>query len=390
MITLGCASFAFGVLVKPIASTFGASRTEVSLAFTVFTLFTALIAPFVGRWSERFGFRALMLAGCASGVAGYVLMALAPSLLVVQIAFGMLVSVGVVLCGVIPCGAVLLRRFQTSRGLAVGLAMVGVSAGGPVAVNLAAWAVEAAGWRAVAWGCAGLWAGLLPPLAMVLTRGASGRASFAGDDAPRRPFAKLLREACFWKVVLFLGLGSLPAVAIIQTLFPYLTDAGLSPARAGLALSVVALLAAIAKPLSGRITDAIGVSLVASAALILQIAGVLLLATAPRDFVWLAAALFGVGFGANAPLDSLILARVYGTADFPRVIGLVTTSLLPFSMVGLPFASWVQDATGSYAAAYLGLAVSLGVAICILATLRIGKGIDSDHRVSEQSVSKYR
>lgn len=53
--------YTFGVFLKPLASSFGWSRTEVSLAFTLAALTVAACSPFIGRLLDRFPARRLVL-----------------------------------------------------------------------------------------------------------------------------------------------------------------------------------------------------------------------------------------------------------------------------------------------------------------------------------------
>jgi MFS family permease len=53
--------YTFGVFLKPLASTFHWSRTQVSLAFTLAALTVALCSPFLGRLLDRFPARRIVL-----------------------------------------------------------------------------------------------------------------------------------------------------------------------------------------------------------------------------------------------------------------------------------------------------------------------------------------
>ena len=53
--------YTFGVFLKPLAGSFGWSRTQVSLAFTLAALTVAACSPFIGRLLDRFPARRIVL-----------------------------------------------------------------------------------------------------------------------------------------------------------------------------------------------------------------------------------------------------------------------------------------------------------------------------------------
>ncbi|HJY81474.1 MAG TPA: MFS transporter, partial [Candidatus Binatia bacterium] len=58
----------FGIFVKPLAETFGWSRSAISLGFSIVAGFASLAAPIVGLFADRFGPRKVIL--CAALVFG--------------------------------------------------------------------------------------------------------------------------------------------------------------------------------------------------------------------------------------------------------------------------------------------------------------------------------
>lgn len=88
----------FGILLPflPLyAKTFGASGFEVGLLLAVYSAMQMLTATWWGRLSDRIGRRPVIVAAAAGACAGFVILGLAPSLLIVFVGRALLGSVGV-------------------------------------------------------------------------------------------------------------------------------------------------------------------------------------------------------------------------------------------------------------------------------------------------------
>jgi MFS family permease len=369
LLVLGTSIYSFGVFVKPLAAEFGASRTAVSGAFMAYAIVGAIAAPFVGAVLARRSIRKVMLAGVALTAAGFGLLSTATALWQAYVYFGLLVGGGAMLAGALPCTALIVNWFDKDRGLALGISLFGASAGAPLFVTLATEITERFDWRWTASAYAIAIAVLLPPLVWLLVRDRPpGAAAPAPAVGPRGGFALgLLRDRRLWPLAAVIGFGAAPSVGVIQSLHAHATDLGFPPQTAALLVAGMTMLGAFAKPLFGRLADAWSLRGAVCASFALQAAALATLSSGSGlAALVVGAALFGLGYGGFAPLISLLLSAVFGGRRFPEVMGLMTTLLLPFTLVGLPFASWVQDSTGSYAsafAAFIGFMALGGLAL---------------------------
>jgi hypothetical protein len=104
----------------------------------------------------------------------------------------------------------------------------------------------------------------------------------------------------------------------------------------------------------------------------LQISGLLGIMNAPTHLSLVAAgALFGLGYGGILPLWGVLLGALYGRLVFGRIIGLMGPMMIPFQTLGIPFAGWVFDTTGSYNAAFATFLGLYATAALILTLLRV-------------------
>ena len=85
----------------------------------------------------------------------------------------------------------------------------------------------------------------------------------------------------------------------------------------------------------------------------MQAAGLGIILLAPGQLGLLgAAALFGLGYRGVLPLWGVLIGVTFGREVFGRVMGAMGPLLIPFQMLGVPFATWIYDRNGSYDAAF--------------------------------------
>ena len=71
------------------------------------------------------------------------------------------------------------------------------------------------------------------------------------------------------------------------------------------------------------------------------------------------------------PLWGVLLGAIYGREDFARILGLMAPMMIPFETLGIPFAGWVFDRTGSYDGAFLTFLSLYALSAVLLAFLRL-------------------
>lgn len=378
LILMGTSLYSFGTLVKPLAAEFSVGRAEVSAAFLIYTITAAVLGPFVGGLIAARSIRFIMLVGAALTILGFVLLATATSIWQVYFYFGVLVGAGNLLAGILPCSAVVVNWFNHNRGTALGIALFGASIGGPVFVTLATALEVAVGWRWTSVAFAGIAAAVLPAVIwfFIVDRPPGVPKPVMPEKKARGGFVReLLLDRRLWFSVGLMGFGTAPATAVVQTMHSHVTDVGYAAPTAAMVMAVMTLVAAFSKPIFGRLGDRFGLRWVILLALTLQVLALVTLAGAKvLPLLVFAAVLAGLGYGGLAPLVTLLLSSLFGPQRYAQVAGLLTTILLPFSLIGFPLASFIQDKTGGYAPAYLTFVGFLVVAAISLGLLRLARG----------------
>jgi cyanate permease len=378
-LTMGTTFYAFGVLLKPLSEDLGASRLAIGATLPLLMLMNAVVGPVLGREVDRRGPRSLMLAGVALMSVGFVAFSRADSVVALYLAFGALVSLGAALLGPLPNTALVASWFQRARGTALGISQIGVSLSGMVMAYVTTWLVLEFGWRTTVLCFAALPVGLvLPVVALVIVNRPQDRGLLpdgrAPDDAPPPPvlpargsFREALRERDLWRIALVMGLSFASSGSVIQVIHSHTTDLGHSATRAATALSLMAGMAALGKPVFGTLADRITPRASMAIAIGMQLTGLVAILLAPGYAALLPAAmLFGLGFGGLMPLFGLLTVSRFGAAQVGRMMGAAGPVMLPFQLIGLPFATAMFDWTGSYAPAFATFLAFYSVALLVL------------------------
>ncbi len=148
---------------------------------------------------------------------------------------------------------------------------------------------------------------------------------------------------------------------------PRLTDMGHELSRASLVMSLCAGLGVLGKLSFGWLGDKLPMRRLMLMIILVQFSGQLIMYL--HESLWLfalGAALFGYGVGGVVPMHATIVGKTFGRERFGAVFGLMRPAMFPIQILGVPFAGWVFDLTGSYAIAFqvlLGLYMLAALAV---------------------------
>jgi MFS family permease len=192
----------------------------------------------------------------------------------------------------------------------------------------------------------------------------------SADEARRPPRLSMYqvgRQPNFWIIALSFALIFCCMSATLTHMVPRLTDMGHLLSVASLVMSLCAGMGVFGKLSFGWLADKLTIARVMLLVIIFQFSGQLTMYL--TETLWLfalGAALFGYGVGGVVPLHGAVVGKTFGRERFGAVLGLMRPAMFPIQILGVPFAGWVYDTTGSYATAFevlLCLYVLAGVAI---------------------------
>ena len=381
--TMGTGFYVFGVLLKPLTESLNADRFLVSLALSCQTILAALLGPIIGVAISKYSIRLLMCTGSLLMSLGFYALSHAQELWHLYVAFGVIVSAGVAMTGPLPNNALLANWFIRRRGTAMGISQFGVTISGTILVPATTWLVLEFGWRATVQLMSVTVPLILLPIILFLVIKTPEERGLLPDGAPSAntdpelgvskeqwTMGRATRDRRVWLLTLIIGPSFMSITAILLSIHSHATDLGLTAMQASSVVAAMTFTGAIAKPLFGAMADHYNKRLVMAISLLLQIAGVTCIILM-QDYLGLilAGVVFGLGFGAVMPLWSILLGAIFGRHAFARIMGFMTPLIMPFTLLGFPFATFVFEQTGSYLPAYtalIGAFIVAGIALLFL------------------------
>jgi MFS transporter, OFA family, oxalate/formate antiporter len=374
------ASYSFTAFFSPLQQTFGATRGDVSLAFSINVPLFYLMGAISGPLADRFGSRATCLFGIMLGSAGLMLAAVATVLWQIYVGFGLLLGVGIGFAFV-PSVASVQRWFVKRRGLASGIAVSGIGFGTLLLPLVATPLIGSVGWR-------GTWSGFAL-LILIVGGGASLFISNSPEIYGALPDGGVvgldagpnagsvggvgIREAIMSRpfVLLYLSLiiiwsgVSIPFVHLV----PYAEDHGLSHSTAVAIFGLVGIGSIGGRFMLGGVADRFGRRKLLAAAFgtIGLLQAWLLIGTSAWQISTFAL-VFGTCYGGVVALFPALTVDYFGGRHASGIIGVLYTSPAFGSFIGPKLAGDAYDKFGSYSIPIaLGALSALVAAALVLA-----------------------
>nr|WP_245185527.1 MFS transporter [Falsiroseomonas frigidaquae] len=357
--TLGGAGMWSVVVVLPyVQAEFGATRAEASLPYTLTMIGFATGGILMGRLADRFGIMVPVLFGTVMLAAGYVLAAMAPTLLAFALAQGVLIGALGSSAAFGPLMADASLWFRRRRGIAVALAASGNYLAGTVWPPILQGLIVAQGWRTAHLLVGiGLLATMLPLALLLRARAPVLRVAPVVAGAPPPATARPLGMSpnSLTALLCIAGVGCCVAMAMPQVhIVAYCGDLGYGVARGTEMLSLMLACGIVSRIVSGLIADRIG-------GLATLLLGSVLQAVALAFYLffdslvslYLISALFGLFQGGIVPSYAVIVREYFPARQAGTRVGIV----LMATLLGMALGGWLSgvvfDWTGTYAMAFL-------------------------------------
>ena len=360
--------YGFNAFFVPLAATLGTSRGALSLAFSFTRLESALLGPIGGYMIDRLGPRTMIYMGFTLLGVGFLLFSRVDSLLGFYLVFP-IIALGTSWSGFLPVVTAVNHWFSRRRGLATGISSAGVNAGG-ILVAVVAIVISTYGWRTTAVGIAILaWVlgfplaamirhrpqqyGYLPdgddPEALDASNDVDGSTSSAPQENPDFTPLEALKTNAFWVISACHGLSILVIGMVTVHEIPLLVDAGISFETAASVLAFMTGVAVVGRVAGGYLGDKIGMRPILVTCFFLMSAGVIVLATAQTVGQALVfAVLYGLGYGARAPILIALRGEYFGPSNFATIMGLSQPIMMLGAFFGPIIAGVAYDIQGSY------------------------------------------
>ena len=378
----------FGVYIKPMEAEFGWTRGALSGAAAVSLLLLGAVGPFVGRLADRWGPRNVIAISLFVLALGAIGSSFIQKLWHVYVMTGVFMALGAGGVALTTGSTVVARWFEARRGLAIGIAAGGMSAGQLIVIPLATALTVWFGWRT-----SFLWLGigllvLVLPVCLALIRNnpedRGARPYGATGPAPTRAEAEATRVAGrvgvseaaqtlpFWLLMgTFFVCGYTSNGMVLTHFMPHALEHNFTAFQASSALGVMGAMNIMGTLASGWICDRFGRR--GPLATYYFVRGVSLLFllyvwNVPSLHLW--AALFGLNYISTVPPTTTLTANIYGPYSVGELSGWIFFAHQVGSALGAAPAGWVFELTGTYSSAFVSAAVLAFVAAGLAMMIR--------------------
>src|SRR5688572_24689296 len=378
----------FGVYIKPMEAELGWSRGALSMAAALSLLLLGAVGPFAGRLADRWGpRRVVVLALILLGI-GSILSSFVTRLWHIYLTAGVLMAAGAGGAALSTGSAVVARWFEKRRGVAMGLAAGGMSAGQLIVIPLATVLTFTYGWRS-----SFLWLGigllvLVVPLGAWLVRntpeergvralGAEGPVQTAAQQAAAQQAGRVsISEAAqtlpFWLLMsTFFVCGYTSNGMVLTHFMPHAMDHNFTPMQASSALGVMGAMNIIGTIGSGWLCDKFGRrGPLATYYFIRGLSLLFLLYVWDLQSLHLWAAIFGLNYISTVPPTTTLTANIYGRFSVGELSGWIFFAHQVGAALGAALAGWIFEWTGSYSSAFVSAAIMGFVAAGLAMVIR--------------------
>lgn len=368
--------YSTGLFMKPIAEEFGWGRGDVGLGPLLTTVLTALLAPLVGRLVDRYGTWNVVLPSMAGLSAGLFLIAFATQgFTSYLLLMGLLALLGAGTTP-LPFTRAVVGAFRAHRGLALGLAISGSGVGAALVPMFLTPYILELGWRGgymilAAVVAAGLVIVLTLVLVARLSVGPSAAAPLAHQPADLSSGGEtpLLRDRAFLVLSAIFFLAASAIMTVIIHFVPMLTDAGMTPARAGALAGTIGAAVIVGRIVAGFLLDRVRAEALAAVLFLSVAVAMLLLLIGGADLALAAAIAAGLGVGAEIDLMAYLAARHFPLRRYGAAYGALYAIFLVGASLGPTVTGYLFDFTGDYRLALILCAASLGGATMLLTAI---------------------
>jgi predicted MFS family arabinose efflux permease len=362
-------AYGFSVLLKPMAEELAWSRETASTAYACLAIATAVAAPLVGRLIDRHGTLRVVVPCVGAFGVGIASMAwLTPSHAHAYVLF---TALGFAVIGTSPLAysRAVAMWFDRRRGLALGIVISGGAVASMTHPPMVAALIDAVGWRGACLVIGGLVLGVGLPLVVGFVRERSTD-RLAPVETGDTTVSQALRSWIFWLLVVVVLAAAIAFNAVVVHAVALLTDRGVAPARAALAVSVMGAAGLAGRILTGWLIDRYRATVVSAALLATAAVGIFLLASAfSFTAAVVAAALIGFGMGGELDVSPFLLSRYFGLRSLSSLYGWIWTTMGAGAAIGAVMMGRAFDASGSYHGILIGIAAMTMIAGALMLTL---------------------
>ncbi len=364
--------------VIPLSEALNAGRGEVSGAINLGILGNLIAAPLIGKLSDKYGSRKMILLGVvflSITLASYSLAQNTFHLIIISLTM-VFFAAGT---GPMTYSKIISAWFNRKRGFALGLTLAGMGIGAMIIPILNQFLIDNYGWR-VAYQYLGLIVFIIsfPPLFFTLKDKPPVEDGLPNQEENSAEFREgvsvkeALSSGTFWIIAigfLFVAIGNSGLLGHLQ---PILIDSGLTTERAAFYAGAMGFGLIIGRAVAGYLLDIYHAPYVAIAFLAGPfLAYIFFLSGISTEYAIIPIILFGIGMGAEFDVTPYLLSRYFGLKNFSVLFGFQIVTFSLGTGFGPTIMGFGYDIYGSYNYTMISAMVSLAIG-CILVS-RLGE-----------------
>jgi len=374
--------YTIGVVFKPLITEFGWDRGLVSLGFFINMTIYSFSIIIAGRAYDRYGPKWVIIISNVFLSTGFMSLAFIGSFRGFFIFYGIVAALG--MGGTtVPLFAVLTSKwFEKGRGLAVSLGLTGSCVGQFVLVPVFTILVLRYGWRISYFFMGLVMLIIITTLAFLVIKGDPHDLGLKpwghtnevklrkeGDKKPAALESRdlgltdAMKTYSFWLFVAFMFICGSGDFMVTTHLIPMVTDYNIPPTTAGNMLAWLGLMSLPGILIAGPLSDKIGTKIPIFLTFLLRfVLFILILKYQNLVSFYIFACAFGFTLLITAPLNAILVGRLYGFSHIGLISGFITT----IHHLGGGFLAYVAgevfDRTGSYRLIFILSAVMVLIA----------------------------
>jgi MFS family permease len=361
----------FAILLLPMAKEFDTTVSALTLAVTMCMFTTALSFPIVGKLTDRYGPRVVLLTGGSVAAASTLLLAFSTSIWQVYVLYGCLFGFTWNSCGLVSSTALVSRSFAERKGVALTVFQMAFPLGWLFIIPLGQEINLTYGWR-------NSW--LVLGAALLLILGISTCYLKEPEKAEGRQMrfkmnAMRLRVSVTTGFFLMIGviiqfICGFTDIPLTTHWIPLSLEWGVDAVPASFALSSLAAMMLLGTASLGFVQDRIGKKIPYTASYVVRTAAMIIPLLAMSNATYYSfVALLGFSFFGMVPIYSTWLADVFGEGSVGSLLGIATLIHSIGAGLGIYVFSLSADISGSYRPALILSAIMalISVACCLTA-----------------------
>jgi OFA family oxalate/formate antiporter-like MFS transporter len=379
--------FGWSLFVKPLMDLHGWSRSQVTLAYSLYVSFNGLAYLLVGYWADRNPRRTTFLGGLLFGFGILVggLAVIKGWLYLLYAGYGLLAGLGIGM-PYLAVLSVIIKWFSHRKGLATGIVLVSFGSGAIVMGVILPGLILRFGPGMVLLGMGALSAFVCGPLGLLIKNPPEQQnppQENGGEPESIIPWY-VLRQGRFYGLwgIMFVLIGS--GVAIFsQAAIIFQERYEASSAAAGSLVAIMAVSNSLGRLFWSSLSDQcgrraalIGIILIQAAAFFLMVQSI------PSWAFQLALCTIAFNYGGNCGTMPAFTADLFGADKVGRIYGPIISAQATAGLISPLLFAWLRDWTGSYnLPAYLTVAALLCTVILPLIISRPQTAVTSEPAV---------